>query len=515
MNDNKKLAFNSLIIFIRLCIVSFIGIFSSRIILDALGASAYGLYNVVGGIVTLLNVMNTAMLSTTYRYMAFEIGKKNNGLPNKVFNTCLLIHAIFAILILLSGFSLGIWYIDNYLNVPVERINDARFVLVVSLLTTSFSTLLIPYQGLLVAYERFAITAIIEIISCIIRFVAISLVLYRVNNSLCVYSIIQAIYTLILGLACSVICYKDYYSIVKLKYYRDYALIKEMMAFALWILFGAVAIIGKTQGCVILINLFFGTLVNAAYAIGHQIETYVSMFARSLNSAAVPQITKNFSRGNNGRTLLLTSYISKYTFIIMMIVAYPVIIEIDFILGMWLKEVPEGAGIFCRLILLNALIGCFGEGISALISATGNIKNYQIIFQTFNLLGVPVAYFSFKMGYDQYSILYVYIGVSVAAALLRVYLLKALYHFEVELIVKVSYTKIFIIMVPLSVFYFFYSSADYSVMGHICGLVLSELFLISVVILVGLDSREKNYLLTFIKKRIHNYNSNIQNDNCY
>ena len=503
MNDNKKIAVNSIVIFARLCITSIIGILASRLVLDALGASDYGLYNVVGGIVTLLNVMNTAMLSTTYRYIAFEIGKGENGRPNAVFNTSLLIHFVFAGVILLLGLTIGLWYINNYLNVPEGSMGDARFVFLISLFTTSFSTLLVPYQGLLVAYERFSSTAIIDIITGLIRFGVLALLLYSADNSLRMYSIIQVCYTVMAGLSYTFLCYKSYFSVVKLKFHKEVKLIKDMMSFALWTLFGAVASIGKTQGCVLLINYFFGTLVNAAYAIGNQIESYVLMFARSLNSATVPQITKSFSSGNDGRSILLTSYISKYTFIMMMMVAFPVLLDIDFILGVWLKEVPEGANLFCRLIILNAIIGCLGEGIPALINATGRIKTYQIIFHTFNLLGLPIAFLAFKLGYNQYSIMYVYIGINLAAAILRLYLLKRLYHFDISLIIKVSYVKMAIMSIPLLAFYYLYNPINYSIGGHLIGLLLSELYLMAVVLLFGTDKIERAKALDFIKSTLH------------
>ena len=175
MNENKKIAINSVVIFARLCITSVIGIFTSRIVLDALGASDYGLYNVVGGIVTLLNVVNTAMLSTTYRYIAFEVGKKKDGNTNKIFNVSLLIHAIFSIFILVVGLIVGTWYVNNYLNIPIEKISDAHFVLRVSLITSAISTLLVPYQGLLVAYEKFTLNAVIDIVSCVLRLVVLLL----------------------------------------------------------------------------------------------------------------------------------------------------------------------------------------------------------------------------------------------------------------------------------------------------------------------------------------------------
>jgi len=506
MNDNKKIAVNSAVIFIRLCVSTLIGIFASRIILDALGASNYGLYNVVGGIVSLLNVLNSAMLSTTYRYIAFEIGKGEEGNPNKMFNISFMIHACFALLILVLGFTVGLWYINNYLNLSGGSIEDARFVFFISLSTTAFSTLLVPYQGLLVAYEKFATTAIVDIVTGIIRFGALCLILYNVSNSLRTYSVIQLCYTLVSGLAYAAICYKQFLKIVVFKIYREIAIIKDMLSFAVWTLFGAVAAMARTQGCVILINFFFGTLVNAAYAVGNQIESYVLMFARSLNSAAVPQITKNFSGGNQGRSIQLTSYISKYTFLLMMLVAFPVLLECDFVLGLWLKEVPEGASLFCKLIVLNGIIGCLGEGIPAFVNATGNIKVYQIIFHTFNLIGLPIAYVFFKLGFNQYSVLYIYIGINILAAILRLILLKRLYHFNIKMIIDVSYTKMAIVSIPLIIFYYFYNPADFTFWEHILGLIVAEVFLLGVICIFGLDKKERNMAKSFVKNKIVNRN---------
>ena len=197
MNDNKRIAINSVVIFLRLCIVSMVNIIASRVVLDALGASDFGLYNVVGGIVILLNVVNTAMLATTYRYLAFEIGKKLGGNPNKIFNTSLLIHAVFAIGLITVGIAVGDWYICNYLNIVPDKISDAIFVFHISIITAALSTLFVPFQGLQVAYEKFTVNAAIDIISQSIKLAAIILLIYSDTNRLRLYSMI------ICGLLCN------------------------------------------------------------------------------------------------------------------------------------------------------------------------------------------------------------------------------------------------------------------------------------------------------------------------
>ena len=503
--DNKRIAVNSLVIFGRLCIRTLIGLITSRMVLDALGASDYGLYNVVGGIVVLLNIVNSAMLSTTYRYIAFEIGKGNGGDPNNVFNASFVIHICFSLLLLILGVLIGDWYINNYLNVEPGKLEDALFVLHISLLTTAISTCHVPFQGLLVANEKFAVNAIIDILTNILNLVLLLAFIYSDGNRLRTYSLLMMICNIFSAAMYILYCIRKYSNIVKFRVSRDVTMYKSMFSYAFWTLLGAVAIIGKTQGSKVLINYFFGTMVNAAYAIGCQIENMILTFARSLSQSAIPQITKNFSGGNTKRSVKLTCYISKYTFLLMSFVAYPVFLEIDFLLNLWLKEVPEGTVIFCKLIMLNCLLGCLGEGIPALVNATGNIRTYQIIYQTFNFLGLPLAFLFLKLGYNQYSIMVVYCVVTFLNAFVRLFLLKRIFKFNVWQFVKISYLKIFYISIPLVIVYLLYNPTNFSIWGHIVGLVFSIIFLALVILFLGLDKEEKNlinsYISSFLKKK--------------
>ncbi|WP_320914068.1 hypothetical protein [Butyricimonas paravirosa] len=497
MGSNKKIAVNSIIIFVRLCITSFVGIIASRLVLDALGATDYGLYNVVGGIVIILNVVNSSMASTTYRYIAYEIGRKGNS--NKVFNTSFIIHFSFAIFIILLGLIVGEWYINNYLNVAVGKLVDAKFVFRVSILTTVISTILVPYKGLMIAYERFHITAIIEIFAQLMKLVAIALLLFAVENKIRVYSFIMMGYTLFESLSYFVYGIKNFTSIVHFKVYRDWKLYKEMSSFALWTLFGACASVGKTQGSAIIINFFFGTVVNAAFAVANQVENFILMFARSLNNAAIPQITKNFSGGDSGRSIKLTSYISKYTFLLMTFVAFPVILEIDFLLNIWLKEVPEGTATFCQLIILGGLLGCLGEGIPALVNATGNIKVYQIITHTFTLMGLPIAFICYQFfEANLYAILIIFCVINFLLAFIRLYLLKRIFNFNVIEFINTSYIRIFLVSIPLAIVYIFYNPSNFSVSWHIGGIICSELFLLIVIMCLGIDKKERTFLSKFL-----------------
>lgn len=506
MNENNKIAVNSFIIFARLVISSLIGILTSRIVLDALGASDYGLYNVVGGIVTILNVFNSAMLSTSYRFIATEMGKGERGDVNKIFNTCFFIHAGFALLIIIFGSIVGEWYIDNYLNVALDKLTDAKFVFHISIITTAISTLLVPYQGLITSYEKFHVLAVRDVLTKILFFVAVCSLLYNDTNRIRLYACIQLGYNLIFNGSFFVYCKRTYKDDTKLvlKFRGERKTIREMFSFAIWTLFGAVANIGKTQGCVLLVNFFFGSIVNAAFAIAAQLNTFIETFARSLNNAAIPQITKNFSGGRTGRSMILTSYISKYTFIMMSFIAFPVLLEMDFLLNLWLKEVPESTSTFSKLMVLGGLLGTLGEGIPALVNATGNIKLYQIVYHTFNLLGLPIAWVLFKMGFNQYSILIVYCVIYFLSTFVRLLLLKKIYHFNIDDIVRISYIRIILITVPLVVAYSFYNSMDYSMLGHIMGFIMSMIYLLIIVIVFGIDKREYNMIKSVISSKVKN-----------
>ncbi len=494
MTENKKIAINSIIIFVRLCVTSVVGLLASRLVLDALGASDYGLYNVVGGIVVALNVFNTAMLSTTYRYIAFEIGKGSSGQPNKVFNVSQTIHFCFALLIILLGATVGEWYINNYLNIAPDSLGDAKFIFRVSIATTAISTILIPYQGLLVAQEKFNVTASAEILAQVFKLLAVILILRLFSDKVRVYSLIMFTYVVLQSSIYLVYCLKHYHHIIALRFIKEKTLYKEMLSFASWTLFGAAANVGKIQGSALVVNYFFGTVVNAAYAVAVQLENFILMFARSLNNAAIPQITKSFSGNNQERSITLTAYISKYTFILMSLVAFPVMLEMEFLLDLWLNEVPEGSVTFCNLMVLTGLLGCLGEGIPALINASGRIKAYQIVIHTILLLGLPIGFIAYKLGCDYYAISVVYCVISGVSGFLKLYMLRRVVEFDVKEFFAISYNRIFYISIPLILFYVLYKSITFSFYGHLIGIVFAECFLIFVILMCGLDLRERKII---------------------
>jgi len=503
MNETSKIGFNSIVLFVRLCIVTVVSLVAARVVLDALGVADYGLYNVVGGIVLFINVINNAMLSTTYRYIAFEIGKKDKGNPQKVFSTSFFIHLFIAVAILVIGAPIGEWYIDNYLNVAQESIPDARFVFHVSLATTSISAIFVPYQGLLVALEKFSTNAIIDSVTQLAKLAAIMLLLYSDSSRIRVYSLIMMAYVIISGLCYVLISNYSNKHITRVKFQKDKTLYNDMLSYAIWTLFGAVASLGKNQGSAIVINFFWGTIVNAAFAVANQVESFISLFAGTIGQAAIPQITKSYSGGNQSRSIKLTCYISKYTFLMMLLVAFPVILDMDFLLGLWLKEIPEGTVVFCKLIVLGGLLSCLGAGIPALVNATGKIRNYQIITHTFNLVPLFVSIIGYKLGSNQYSISAIYCIFIFLSAFLKLYLLRRLFNFNIMDFINISYLKMLYVSIPLLIYYFCNECFSIESVGeHILSLVIAMLFLVLDITIVGLTKDERTMVISMIKNKL-------------
>lgn len=500
MGNNKKIAVNSIVILIRLIVTTIVGLITARFVIQALGASDYGLYSVVGGVVALLNVLNTSMTTSTYRFIAFELGKGESGNPCRVFNTSLVIHIFLSLFIIIVGGLLGLWYINNYLNISNGNIEGAIFVFWVSIITTAFSTLTVPFQGLLVAFENFIYIAIADIITKVVLLGAIVLLSSKQLLHIETYSLVMLTITLIYGFSYIVYSYRHYLSIVRLKFVKEWSSYKEMLSFTVWILFGGIGNIGQVQGSVMLVNYFFGTIVNAPFALANQIKSFINSFSTTLCQAAVPQITKEYSVGNIQQSVNLTCSMSKYTFLLMLLPVFPLFLEMDFVLELWLKEVPEGTDVFTKLTLLEGLIWCLGAGIPTLINANGNIKNYQIVAYTLLILGLPISFIFYRMGYSAYVLCVVYCILTFIISFVKLYYVKKLLNVDIRIFFKKSYTRIAYVSLPLILAYFLYSPINDTIIGHISGLVLSELFLLVIVYFVGLERKERELVLNYIKK---------------
>lgn len=505
MSQNKTIAKNSLILLLKLLINAIIGLLSTRLIIKGLGVSDFGLYSVVGGVVILMTFINSGMHVASFRFIAFEMGKGIESKVNKVFNISIIIHFGLAFLVWLFTETFGVYYVNNVLNVEPGKINDALFVLRFSSYAAIFGIIGIPFNALITAKEQFKIQAIIEIIRSLLFLTAAVLLISYAGNKLRFYSVLMTVANIIPPVLFTLYCRIRYPEILKWKFQKDVSKYREMVGFAGWTMIGAAASIGKAQGSALIINKFFGTVLNAAFGIANQVNGVISIFSRNLGQAAVPQITKSFSADNKNRSVVLSSYISKYSMFLMLVVALPVLLETRYLLTLWLGILPPFTILFCQLIVINALIDGLGSGLESLVQATGKIKYFQIVLSVTSLMSLPIAYYLFMEGFDPSYITIAFISTAILNVFLRQLLLKTVINFDVKEFLVVSYLKIFFVSVLVSPLFFLNMMISEGTLRFILMTVVAELWLFVSIYFAGLNNKEKTIVRSYTKQFVGSF----------
>lgn len=499
---SKKILLNTIYVYGRLIITTILSLVSTRLVLEILGVNDFGLYNVVGGIVSILNIFCTAMHTTTRRFINVEMGK-NGGCINKIFNVSLKIHILLALFFFVCAEFIGLFYINNYLEVEANKLSDAQFIFQISLFVACVGLINVPYQSLMIAKEKFLIISIIDILSKGTLLLLVYLLFnfkYEVN-SLILYSISVCFVTLLSFIAYFLSCRVIFFEEIKIKKYKDRSLYKEILIFNTYIALGASSYMARTQGAVLIINKFFGTIVNGAYAIASQVESYLILFVSNLSTASSPQITNYYSSGEKDKALDLVININKLSIFLMLFVCFVIQIELPFLLKVWLGDVPEYVLLFTYLTLLSAFIRSFGEGIPPLIQASGKIKAFQISGIIFTLIDLPISVLLFCLGYPSQYIIIVFCISSILSRVVSIYLMYKILHFNIKYFIKTSYLPILKVIPSLLLYIVIYKSINIDTgVEHLFGLFITVVFTFIVIFFVGLTKEERYSIFNFIKK---------------
>lgn len=501
MKENRLIAKNSVILFFRLFITTILGLYSTRLVVNGLGASDYGLYTIVGGIVIMLTFINSGMHTATFRFVAYEMGKENGGNVNEVFNISIFIHIILSLIVLLLTETIGVYYVNNHLNVDPVKINDALYVLRFSTYSAMLGIIGIPFNGLITANEKFNVQASIEIIRTILSLAAAICISIFVDNKLRLYALLmmfaQGMPALLFLLYCK-IKYSDY---IKWNFQKLSKKHFEMFSFAGWTMLGAASTIGRNQGSALIINSFFGPVLNASFGIANQINSFVSILSRNLGQAAIPQITKSYSQDNMNRSISLASYISKYSMFLMLIIAIPVLLNTNYIINIWIGEAPEFTVIFSRLMIINALIeGIGSSGITSLVQANGKIKYFQIFTSLVSLSSLPIAYLLFKLGYNPSFITIAYISTASINVIIKQILLNKIIKLDVKKFINISYLKVLsVVTLSIPLFFIKWLIVDDFIAFMIVSTFVVCWLLISMYI-VGVENFERLLINSTLKK---------------
>lgn len=498
-NTNKSLAINAIILYVQLIIVSVFGFISTRWALIALGMDDFGLFSVLASLMSFIGIVNTIMISTSHRFIAVAIGKNDLNEANAIFNVNLIIHIGVAVFTFLVAYPIGDWYIDNYINYNGD-LQDARMVFHITMLASVLSFISVPYNGLLVAKEKFVIICCVNIIGALLKLLVSFLLLYSFEDKLLVYTITLALITSLPTIVFWNYCKRKFPDIVRYRFIKEKRKYKEVTSFSSWVAYGAIACVAKNQCAALLVNSYFNTVMNAALGVASSINNIIMAFARSVTQPMAPQITKSYAAGDMNRCLSLLNRTIKFNFLAILLISSPFLLDLKYVFTLWLGTIPPYAVSFGILLIVDALVQAFNEGISTVIFADGRIGLYQIIMNSLRLISIFVAYLILKNGGEPYSLFYSYILFDFIALISGQLILYYTLHFNNWQIIKSSYIPSLVVLTLfLPVLYL----PDFSV--PLIRMMLCVLYLCGLIWLLGLSKGERGFFINMIKIKMNRY----------
>lgn len=480
-----------------------ISLYTVRLVLDTLGVIDYGVFNVVAGVVVMFSFLSNTMASASQRFFAFEIGRNDLPQLGKTFNMTFNIYVIIAIVILILAETIGLWFLNHKLIIPHERLNAANWIYQFSILSFIVTILTIPYNALIIARENMKIFAYFGVIEVLLKLGTVYLLILLEYDKLKLYAV------LIFASACIVsLMYRIYsikkYEESKFKIYWNKRLFRVLVNFSGWNLFGGVAAVLNNQGINILLNVFFGPVVNAARGISYQVSSAVNQFVLSFTTAVNPQITKFYAIGKKQEMLDLVYNSSKFSFFLLLVISTPVLLETNFLLSLWLVDVPDYVVFFTKLVIINSLIDSLSFSLQTAAQATGNIKMYQMVVGGMLLINVPVSYAFLLNGFPPQITFYISILISFLCLFLRLIMLKKL----VGLSIQNYLNKVFLIIILVALLTYIIPTIILNTIEpgfvRFCFITLSTvLVLILLVFFIGITSKERLFFKNVLSKRLN------------
>lgn len=501
-SENKKIAKNTMYMYIRFFVTLVVGLYTSRLVLAILGVSDYGLYSVIGGLLAMFTFISSSLGQATARFLNYEMGKKDGNI-NRVFCINLTTHIVMSLLILVLGEIGGLYYIYQFFNIESGRIPDAIFVFQSAIIVSCIGIANIPYYSLFVAKEKFGFLSAVDIANTLIRLGLIVLLQYSNGNVLRLYSLIMVVTTANTFIIYYVVARKRWIEIIKYKFVRGWNSYKEVLSFGWWNLLSTMAQTARSSGSDILINFFCGTAINGAYAIGRTVSRYALMATSYLDTATIPQITQSFSAGDEQRCNYLVNKMGRIVLLLFALIFFPVWIELDFVLHVWLKDVPEGVLLLSKLNLILSYVSITSGGIATFINATGRIKWFKIVISFFFLLCIPLGYILLKEGYPYYILLVLFIVADAVHRVVQFYMVKRLLNYDVKGYIKEAYYRPGIVIVVMVILLYLYDQmmVSITVCDKITAIVCCLLTTAVLVFFVGLTKKERAKLVESVKNR--------------
>ena len=505
MNANvhrgARIARNTLMLYVRMFVLMLVGMYTSRVVLEALGETDYGVYNVVGGVVAMFIIISGALNSAVQRFITFEMGKGAQAQLNKVYSTAVTIQLILGAIVVVLAEPIGLWFINNEMTIDPARIPAAHWVLHFSLLAFVVNLMSVPQMASITAHEKMSAYAYIGILDAMLRLGTALLIANSTGDRLVEYAALMAVTVILVRIAYGIYCRVNFEE-CRYRPVFDRPLIREMFAFAGWNFVGVTSGVLRDQGGNILVNIFTGPAVNAARGVAVQLNGAVQSFVTNFMTAVNPQITKSYAAGEHSYTFALVRKSSKMSFYLLLMLVMPLILNTDVVLGIWLKDVPMHTALFVQLFLIFALSESLSNPMITAMLATGRIRNYQLVVGGIQLLNIPVSYIFLKFGAMPEVTVVVAIALSQVCLWARMIMLNRATGFPVGAFVKEVYAKCLFVVLPVaaSVPVLFDMIKPEGLWGAVYSAAVCVAWAGLVIYIIGMGADEKNMVKGLLKR---------------
>lgn len=496
---NKKIiAKNSMFLYIRMLLIMVVTLYTSRVVLATLGIEDYGIYNAVGGIVAMMGFLNSSMANAVQRFLSFEMGKGNTNKVNTIFNVSLQAHIIIAAIVFIVMEIGGLWFLNYKMNIPSDRMLAANWVFQCSIFVSMFSILQVPYNALIIAKEQMSVYAYVSIIEAMLKLGIVYLLVLSGFDKLIAYSVFTMVVSIVIIMLYVIYC-KNKFQESTLRFIKDFRSLRDLTGFASWNVLGEIAWIFTGQGVNILLNIFFGPVVNAARGIAYQVEGAIMKFVQSFQVALNPQIIKTYAAVQHSQTISLVYLGTRFSYYLVLILSLPLYFEIDYILSVWLKEVPDMTADFCRLIMICSLVQTSSNLFATVAKAYGRIRNYQLIISFILMCNFPLSYLMLYWGYGPLSTVGIAILVQVVCLLARLLLMKNMIEYSICDFMRNVILPLFVVTIIASVMpYFICNIMTEGLPRFLCNLFATEFVLFGIIYFIGLRQNERQLILNYI-----------------
>lgn len=501
MSDNKRIAKNTLFLYVRMFFIMAVTLYTSRVILKTLGVEDFGLYNVVAGIVVMFSFLNGAMITSTQRFLNYELGKGNIQEVAKIFSMSITAHFLIALGVIILSESIGLWFLNTQMNIPPNRIGAANWIYQFAVIVACIQIIRSPYNACIIAYERMSFYAYVSIVEVVLKLLTVYIVLFFKGDKLIIYAILLAIVTLLVLYLYKFYCNK-HFSISCYHFFWNKELFLKLMSFSGWSLFGSVANVGVQHGLNVLLNIFCGVTINAAMGIANQVSAAVNSFIINFQTAFNPQIVKLYASKDYTGFMKLIFRTSKYSYFLLLFISVPLYLCCPFVLQQWLSQVPDYTVPFCRLMILFALFDALSGPLWMSVQATGKIRSYQMLMGGLILMNLPLSWLVLYKGISPEFVLVIRVLINILTYFIRIIYLQMKLDFSSvkyikEVIVSSSFVTLLSLPIPLWV--------SVSISGwsaFLLTICLSSLCLLFWIYVIGLKKSEKIFLKVLILNKI-------------